>query len=916
MKFHASFIVLLSLANFAVAADNSKAKWSVDDVVLQESATAFVFSPDGNWAVWVKTVMNKEKGERSSNLMRSDLTEHLDIELTRSEENCHSPSWSPDGKLIAFLSARPAPKSADERSPARRLRAEEKDEAKSQLWLMSPFGGEAWRLTDFKRGVTHFGWADSNAIVFGAQEEETLFEQKTKEDKDTTTVVEDEKHEPPARLFRVEVKGKKITRLTTNNDQIDYLAVSPDGKWAVARHNRSLSYTFDSKIKPVVFLHDLSKGTRESIFTDKKFNMSSVKWALDSKGFYAINEFNNHPQFSSPAIAHLHWFDLATSAAKQIDLDWDNGLAVQDANDNVPGIAVTEDGFIALLANGARHKIARYTRDGDKWKRGESAGGHAANIFGMAVAADGKSLVYAYTTASKPVEWHHAALDGTQIGKPEQIAILNEDLKEKPIAKSEVIRWKGAHDEEVEGILYYPHEYEKGKKYPLVVMIHGGPMGADFDSWDDSWAYAANLFAQRGAIVFKPNYHGSSNYGLKWLESIAGGKYYDLEVPDIEKGVDHLIEKGLVDKDKLGLLGWSNGSILTIELTVRTTRYKVASAGAGDVDWISDWGNCEFGESFDRFYLGKGPFEDPQLYIKKSPFYRLDKVRTPTLIFFGSEDRTVATQQGWMHYRALQQLGKTDVRFVLFPGEKHSPKKYVHQKRKLQEELDWFDKHLFKTAKVENEAVKDDSPLARALKLQGAKKDKGTFGLLVKDQLIPETVEHSGMQLGRFEITRAQYQSFDVKYQFAKGTENYPATGISFESAKRYCEWLSKLTGDTYRLPTEEEGDELYTAGDGENTLDHWAGYKVNPDDAKRLREKIQALGRDSLLKEVGQFKPTGDEGVFDLGGNVAEWVTTEDGKGKLMGGSADQPADAKSTLNKAAEEYRGFRVRLAANRR
>ena len=130
-------------------------------------------------------------------------------------------------------------------------------------------------------------------------------------------------------------------------------------------------------------------------------------------------------------------------------------------------------------------------------------------------------------------------------------------------------------------------------------------------------------------------------------------------------------------------MGWSNGSILTIALTVSSDRFKAASAGAGDVEWSSDWANCEFGAAFDNYYLGKSPLEDPQLYLRKSPFYRLNRVRTPTIIFFGTEDKAVPTQQGWMHYRALQQLGKADVRFILFPGEGHGPRKLVHRRRKL-----------------------------------------------------------------------------------------------------------------------------------------------------------------------------------------------------------------------------------------
>jgi dipeptidyl aminopeptidase/acylaminoacyl peptidase len=909
-----SFLLLLSLAALAVSHSHAakpveKGKWTVDDVLLAEFATGFEVSPDGRWAVWVKSGIDEDKGERLSHLMRTDLTTREDLQLTRGKESCYAPRWSPDGKRIAFVSERPAPKNS-----GKRARDSSSDDAKTQVWVMNAFGGEPWPLTDLKRGVIQFNWAGSGAIVFAAQEEPSLYE-TTREDekKDDSKVVDDERHEPPARLFRVDVATKKVTRLTANSDRIDWLAVSPDGKHAVARHQRSLRYEYDNKIKPVIMLHDLESGAAERVFADKGFNISSARWAPDGKGFYAVNDRSSRPQFDYPSVWELHYFDLAAKTARAVDLGWENGLSAQDANSSEPGYAVTADGFVALLANGARNKLARLTRDGDGWKRTWLEGEHAANVFGLAAARDGKSLIYAYSTASTPVQWRHAPLEKNRIGKSDEIAAgLNESIADLPKAKTEIIRWKGAEGDEVEGILYYPHGYEKGKTYPLVVMIHGGPAAADTDAWDEGWGSPANLYCQRGAFVLKPNYHGSSNYGLKWMESIANGRYYDLEVPDIEKGVDHLIAKGLVDKDKLGVTGWSNGAILTIALTVTTTRYKVAVAGAGDVDWVSDWANCDFGDAFDRAYLGKSPLEDPQLYFRKSPFYKLDKVRTPTLILFGTEDRAVSTQQGWMHFRALQQLGKTDVRFVLFPGAKHSPKKLAHQRRKVEEELAWFDKHLFDTAKEENEAVKEESPLARALKRHDARRDGELYGTRVKGQLVPEAVAHEGLNLGRFEVTRAQFRAFSPKYPVPGGTENYPATNITFEDAKAYCEWLSKQTGATYRLPTEEEGDTLYARPDAdENTLDHWAGYTVNPDDFKRLREATAKLGPGALLREVGRFKAAGVAGVFDLGGNAAEWVTTDDGKGKLLGGSADRPADEKLRKNAAAPEYRGFRVVL-----
>jgi hypothetical protein len=283
-----------------------------------------------------------------------------------------------------------------------------------------------------------------------------------------------------------------------------------------------------------------------------------------------------------------------------------------------------------------------------------------------------------------------------------------------------------------------------------------------------------------------------------------------------------------------------------------------------------------------------------------------------TLIFFGTEDRTVPAHEGWMHYRALQQLGKTDVRFLLFPGEKHLPQKLVHQRRKLEEELAWFDKYLFATAKPEDEAVKAGSPLARLLKLKAAVRDGGRYGVTEKGRLIPETVPFEGLEVGRFEVTQAQYAEFDRAYKVEPGKENYPAHGISLEQARAYCAWLSLATGRVYRLPAEAEAETLYGAQDAaENTLDAWAGYAANPDDAVRLRTKLRELGDGApLLKEVGCGKGSGpDEQVFDLGGNVAEWVVSKDGTGRPAGGSADTPADARQSARRPAPENVGFRV-------
>jgi len=551
------------------------------------------------------------------------------------------------------------------------------------------------------------------------------------------------------------------------------------------------------------------------------------------------------------------------------------------------------------------------------WSQTWLTGDQIANIGGAVVSEDAKHIAYNYSTASTPGQWYAADLDGAQISNQKKITDLNSGWAKKEISKSEVIQWKGAHDDDVEGILFYPHHYEAGKKYPLMLEIHGGPAGADHDSWSQSWAYPVNLVTERGAFVLKVNYHGSSDYGLKWVESICCGNYYDLEVVDLEKGVDNLIAKGLVDPDRIGTQGWSNGSILSIELTVKDPdRYKVASCGAGEVEWISDWANVDFGEAFDSYYFGKSPLEDPQLYIKKSPLFELNKVKTPTIIFFGTNDRNVPTEEGWTHYRALYTYGKVPVRFVLFPGEPHSPQKLSHQFRKVDEEMAWLDRYFFKSADASNEAFKSDSPLGEALRRNKIARSGITYGTMAgsgKQALTPEAVTRGKIDIGRFEVTRAQFAAFDSSYKFEPGTDNYPANNISFDRAKAYADWLSRTTGQTWRVPNESEVSSLYNGRTNENTLDFWAGYTINPEDSALLMKKVSELHGDApLLKEVGSFKGQGsadEELIFDLGGNVAEWVITSDGTGKTLGGSADRPSDNKSAYEPASSAYTGFRV-------
>jgi dipeptidyl aminopeptidase/acylaminoacyl peptidase len=890
---------------YAVGADQekppaTKEAWKPEDFIYGETAGQFRISPDAKWGVWVKTTGDKEKDLRVSNLVLSSLTESREIPLTRGNDSNTQPRWSPDGEWIAFTSTRARPKPKPDAAPI-------------QIWLINAHGGEPWALTDLAHAPKRLEWLDKDTLIYSAEEDPALYEQELKKKKDDSEVVDDADHAPPVRLYKINVKDKKVARLSTNTDWIEDFGVSPDHKYAVASHAKSLHYAFDQKVRPQVFLHELSSGQEKQIFAELRVRPEGFEWAPDGSGFYMPTPFSTDARFMTAGITIVYFFDVSTGKCTQVNLDNENGLGFD--LQTIPG------GFLALLAAGSHDDFARYAAEKSEaawtWKRQTISGDHAKNLEAFRVSEDGKTVVYSSSAASRLSQPFRAQLEGDKLSSPAQLAKLNEGLvKGRSYAKTEVIRWKGANNEEVEGILYYPANYDAAKKYPLITAIHGGPMGADKDLWGESWAYPLQLFTDRGAFVLRPNYHGSSNYGLKFAESICCGKYYDLETPDINAGVDFLISQGKVDAEHIATMGWSNGSILSTSLiTTYPARYKVASVGAGDIEWLSDWGNVDFGQSFDAYYFGKSPFEDPQLYINKSPFFKMDKVQAPVLIFHGTADRNVPPAQSWSYFRALQHFDKT-VKYVVFPGEPHGPRKLTHQVRKVEEEVAWFDKYFFKTAKPESEAVKEGSPLAAALRTKSLARSGNNYGAAFsvkgKPVMVPEVVKRDELEIGRFEVTRAQFAEFDKSYKVNAGTENFPVNGITLDQARAYSAWLSKMTGQTFRIPNESEVSAMYEKKEGENTLDYWAGYAPNSDDAARLKKKTAELsGTAPLLKPAGSFAGQGkdeEDLVFDLGGNVAEWVLTPDGKGKVMGGSADCPADPKANCS-AAPEYVGFRV-------
>ncbi|MDD3641972.1 MAG: prolyl oligopeptidase family serine peptidase, partial [Candidatus Krumholzibacteria bacterium] len=782
---------------------------AVKEVVDLEEAGSFDISPDGLRAVWVRTASDRDKNVRIGQIRLSSLADTAQVAVTRMDDGAGSPLFSPDGSLIAFLAAEGG--------------------KKAQIWLYDTRGGAPRALTSLEQGVSSFEWRSAGEIIFAAAEDSTFRERGLAKKKDDVIVAADQERYRPVRLFSVETATGRIRRLTGNPGVVTEFAVSPDGGRAVYAVNVSVDYQYDHRERPRQYLLDLISGASSEICAEPFVDPHGFVWDETGEGIYCSRAVASDSTDDYVSISHLYRFDPASGALEPVTRFWENGLGMGGG-----GYAVTRDGVVAALADGARNRIAVIRRSGKRFSHRFIEPPDGLQMRLHAAERGGDRIVCELSSASRPPRLVTALLRGGKLRDVRELAVLNEHLQEKILARSEVASWTGARGDRVEGLLFYPDGYTPGTRYPLMISLHGGPSGVDLDAFSERWAeYPHLLSATRGVFILTVNYHGSGNYGLEWIESIRG-KYYELEVPDILAGVEMMIERGMADPERLGIMGWSNGSILAIATCLRDKRFKVLLAGAGDVNWTSDYGNCAFGAGFDNAYFGGPPWEIPETYMEKSPLFRMHELRTPTLIMFGSQDTSVPTGQGWEHFRAMQQSRAAPVRFILFPGAGHGPGKLSHRERKMNEELAWLDRWLLGKEPEGDKRFDDGAPLALALKKAGVERSVGLLGSLENGVLVPETVDLKGFRIGRFEVTRAQYAAFDTTCRYPAGTGNWPATGMDVERARGYCRWLSEKTGRAFELPTAAEFDSL-TAASGcdpakENTLDWWAGYAPTPD--------------------------------------------------------------------------------------
>ena len=306
------------------------------------------------------------------------------------------------------------------------------------------------------------------------------------------------------------------------------------------------------------------------------------------------------------------------------------------------------------------------------------------------VAADATHMDEVYVTQVTPFS-------------PRKLTDMTAQVSGWRLGTVELVSWKSQDGVTIEGVLHKPADYDAGRKYPLLVLIHGGPTGISWPTLSpEEYAYPVQMFLAKGALVLEPNYRGSAGYGAAFralnVRNLGVGDMWD-----VMSGVDALVSRGLVDSARLGAMGWSQGGYISAFLTTHTDRFKAISVGAGISNWMTYYVNTDI-TPFTRQYLKATPWDDPAIYAVTSPMTTIKQAKTPTLIQHGSNDKRVPPPNAFELYRGLQDLG-VESRLVLYTGFGHGINKPKSQRALLQSNLDWFSHYLW------GEPIPKDSPL-------------------------------------------------------------------------------------------------------------------------------------------------------------------------------------------------------------
>ena len=702
------FAVVMTLCCALSVQSQAKPKLNLDDFFNSVSFRSVELSPDGN-----SVVFETDRADWDQQIFRTDLWLYRDtdktlIQLTQSGHDSE-PKWSPDGKWIAFVSERKtsAGKSDDADSDS-----DSKDET-SQIYLISPNGGEAIQITQGVEDVHTFSWsADSQKIYFATRQPWTktqkdeykqywkdVVQYRTAERGDTIFVLDvaaalAAHAAAPAKVEKKEGEPEAqpdITRgthaIATSPLRVEDLTTSPDGT-KLAFISNAINLRQEKYEDVEIYVVDLNGAPATASnasalaqprrITHNEAAEGRPRWANDNRHILFSVEVGDVSGPYRDLQPHLYSVDIADGKIEQ----W-----AKDFVGPVERYAVADNSVLTSARLGTEVKVYSTAKPADSLHR---VSGWSGTYGTLSVSKHSPKVAFVYTSLGKPEEIYLADSVDT-LDQARSITSFNKKLADADLPQGKPYQWKADDGTTVEGMLIYPPGKFEQKHLPMFTLIHGGPADADGNAFGADWYDWAALAATNGWLVFRPNYRGSTGYGDKFLEQIVP-VIVSRPGKDILEGIDALVKDGIADPDRLTVGGYSYGGYMTNWLITQTTRFKAAVTGAGAVEHIGNWGNDDTTYD-DAYFLGGRPWEAPQRYHDEAAIFQIEKVKTPTHMVAGADDIRVAVLEDYLLEHALYSLGVPN-RLLIFPGEGHSlGKNPWHGKIKVREELKWLEKY-------------------------------------------------------------------------------------------------------------------------------------------------------------------------------------------------------------------------------
>ena len=656
---------------------------SIDQALEAQTASGAALSPDGQRVVYEVSRTNWKSDAFERDLWIADRAGNTHL-LTSQVKSSSGARWSPDGKRIAFASDRPG-QVAETKADTR------------QIYVIDPMGGEARQVTKLDDGVDGYEWgADSKTIAFTTKDPQSKAQKDRVERYGEYTVIDGD--EQMTHLWTVDVTAAPVAAPTASKPPASTTTIPPFGVPEAHRLTEGdqfsvLGFSWSKDETKVAF-----DAAKDSELKNGGTTTIYVVSIADKKVTKLVTAPGPHtdPHFSPDGTQVA----FVTADGAQYFFYANQKIAVVPVTGGQPKVvsgSFDEDAHLLDWSENGIYFSALKKTAGHLYRLNVATGAaeqvtHPDDVVanGFSFSRDFGQVAYRAAMPNTGGEIYLASTTGNSSAV--QLTHLSDAMKSYTLARREVVSWKSGDGTTVEGILEKPANFDPKKKYPLLVVIHGGPTGVDQPVVNPDRYYPVEQFVAKSALVLRPNYRGSAGYGGAFralnVRNLGVGDY-----ADVISGVDYLIAQGFVDKDRVASMGWSEGGYISAFITTSSDRFKAVSVGAGISDWMTYYVNTDI-TPFTRQYLKATPWDDPEIYKKTSPISYISKAKTPTLIQQGDRDKRVPVPDSFELRQALEDKG-VPVKMVLYHGFGHPIDKPKQQRAVMEENLHWFGHYIW-----------------------------------------------------------------------------------------------------------------------------------------------------------------------------------------------------------------------------